>query len=85
MIYPDALGAISIASSFFATLKLEAVQERVFAIRSEAHMVIFDYIEVFYNRQRLHCSSQQGCLSDCCSIKLGVDQDSVVKFISGIL
>ena len=44
------------AESFFATLKLEAVQGRVFATRSEARMVIFDYIEVFYNRQRLHSS-----------------------------
>ena len=44
----------AMAESFFATLKLEAVQGRVFATRSEARMVIFDYIEVFYNRQRLH-------------------------------
>lgn len=46
----------AMAESFFATLKLEAVQARVFATRSEARMVIFDYIEVFYNRQRLHSS-----------------------------
>jgi len=46
----------AMAESFFATLKLEAVQGRVFATRSEARMVIFDYIEVFYNRQRLHSS-----------------------------
>ncbi len=46
----------AMAESFFATLKLEAVQGRVFATRSQARMVIFDYIEVFYNRQRLHSS-----------------------------
>lgn len=46
----------AMAESFFATLKLEAVHGQVFATRSEARMVIFDYIEVFYNRQRLHSS-----------------------------
>lgn len=46
----------AMAESFFATLKLEAIHGRVFATRSDARMVIFDYIEVFYNRQRLHSS-----------------------------
>lgn len=46
----------ALAESFFATLTLEAVQGQVFATRSEARMVIFDYIEGFYNRQRLHSS-----------------------------
>ena len=46
----------AIAESFFTTLKLEGVQERVVTTRSEARMIIFDYIEVFYNRQRLHSS-----------------------------
>lgn len=44
----------AMAESFLATLKLEAVQGRVFATRSEACLAIFDYIEVFYNRQRLY-------------------------------
>ncbi len=44
----------AMAESFFATLKLEAVQGCVFATRSQVRMVIFDFIEVFYNRQRLH-------------------------------
>jgi len=46
----------AMAESFFATLKLEAIHGQVFASRSEARMAIFDYIEVFYNRQRLHSS-----------------------------
>jgi len=46
----------AMAESFFATLKLEAIQGRVFATRSQARMLIFDFIEVFYNRQRLHSS-----------------------------
>lgn len=42
------------AESFFATVKLEAIAEGLFASRQEARMALFDYIEVFYNRQRLH-------------------------------
>lgn len=42
------------AESFFATVKLEALPEAIFPSRQEARMALFDYIEVFYNRQRLH-------------------------------
>ena len=42
--------------SFFASLKKECVQAKVFASRHEAKVALFDYIEVFYNRQRLHSS-----------------------------
>jgi putative transposase len=40
--------------SFWSTLKLELVYRGRFATRAEAHTQIFDFIEVFYNRQRLH-------------------------------
>lgn len=40
--------------SFWATLKSELIQDRVFASRAEAKSEIFWYIEVFYNRTRLH-------------------------------
>ncbi len=39
--------------SFFATLKSECATQP-FATRVQARTAIFDYIEVFYNRQRLH-------------------------------
>jgi putative transposase len=42
------------AESFFATVKLEAIPEGIFASRQAARRALFDYIEVFYNRQRLH-------------------------------
>ena len=42
------------AESFFATVKLEAIPEEIFASRQQARMALFDYIEVFYNRERLH-------------------------------
>lgn len=45
----------AMAESFFATLKTECVTYR-FATRAEARATVFDYIEVWYNRQRLHSS-----------------------------
>lgn len=40
--------------SFFATLKAELVYREQFKTRQEAKAKIFEYIEVFYNRQRRH-------------------------------
>ncbi|MBC7366414.1 MAG: IS3 family transposase [Undibacterium sp.] len=40
--------------SFWSTLKLELIYRRRFATRSDATTAIFDYIESFYNRTRLH-------------------------------
>ena len=42
--------------SFFHTLKTEFVHHQYFATREEAGQQIFEWIEVFYNRQRLHSS-----------------------------
>ena len=47
--------------SFWATLKTECFGDYVPATRSEAKSMLFDYIEVFYNRQR--CHSALGYLS----------------------
>lgn len=40
--------------SFFGTLKTERVRRRHYRTRSEAKQDLFQYIEVFYNRNRLH-------------------------------
>jgi transposase InsO family protein len=40
--------------SFFASLKTEHVHQVRFRSHEEAKAAVFDYIEVFYNRQRLH-------------------------------
>lgn len=40
--------------SFWATLKTELIDGQVYATRAQAKSEIFRYIEVFYNRQRLH-------------------------------
>ena len=42
--------------SFFGTLKGELVQHWGRPPRERAHRQVFEYIEVFYNRQRLHSS-----------------------------
>ena len=46
----------AITESFFGTLKTELVYVEKFRTREEAKLKIFDYIEVFYNRQRTHSS-----------------------------
>jgi putative transposase len=43
----------AVAESFFGTLKTECVTRR-FASHTLARTTIFEYIEVWYNRQRLH-------------------------------
>ena len=42
------------AESFFATLKKELVHHETYATREAARVSLFDYIEVFYNRERRH-------------------------------
>lgn len=42
------------AESFFSTLKMEEVYHKKYRTRDEARQSLFEYIEVFYNRQRSH-------------------------------
>lgn len=44
----------AVAESFWKTLKAELIYRKTFKSRNEAEMVIFDYIEIFYNKRRLH-------------------------------
>ena len=44
----------AVAESFFATLKKELVSGEVYRTRADARAAIFEYIEVFYNRRRMH-------------------------------
>jgi putative transposase len=44
----------AVAESFFATLKTELVYPYFFATRLEARSEIFEYIEIYYNRRRIH-------------------------------
>ena len=44
----------AVVESFFHTLKTELTHQCKYQIREEAKNSIFEYIEVFYNRKRLH-------------------------------
>jgi putative transposase len=44
----------AVAESFFGTLKIELIYPRIFSTRAIARTVIAEWIEVFYNRQRIH-------------------------------
>jgi putative transposase len=44
----------ALMESFFGTLKTECVQRHTFQTIEQARTCIFEYLEVFYNRQRLH-------------------------------
>ena len=51
----------AVSESFFHTLKTELTHHCQFQTRKEAKQAVFEYIEVFYNRERLH--SANGYLS----------------------
>ena len=46
----------AISESFVSTLKCELVHRRRFPTREAARSAIFEYLEAFYNRRRLHSS-----------------------------
>jgi len=48
----------AVAESFFGNLKNELTHHRDFHTREQARSEIFDYIEIFYNRQRAHATLQ---------------------------
>jgi transposase InsO family protein len=44
----------AVAERFFATLKAELVDVQIWPTRAAARLAIFEWIEVWYNRQRRH-------------------------------
>ena len=46
----------AVVESFFATLEWELIERSDWQTRDEARVCIFEYIEVWYNRQRRHSS-----------------------------
>ena len=47
----------AVAESFFHTLKTEMIYLEDFDTRAQAQTAVFEYIEVFYNRQRCHSAN----------------------------
>ena len=48
---------------FFKTLKRELTNDRRYESKDEARQEVFKYIELYYNRQRLH--SKNGYMAPC--------------------
>ncbi len=44
----------AVAESFFKTLKAECVYQNKFDNKQQAALIVFEYIEIWYNRKRLH-------------------------------
>lgn len=44
----------AVVESFFSSLKRELMDENIFETREVARQAVFEFIEVFYNRQRRH-------------------------------
>ena len=55
----------AVAESFFATLKKELIHRRTWPTKAETRTEVFDYIEVFYNRQRRHGTLGQISPAEC--------------------
>jgi putative transposase len=49
----------AVMESFFSSLKRELIHLETFHTKAQARQSVFDYIEVFYNRQRRHSSLNQ--------------------------
>jgi transposase InsO family protein len=47
----------AVSESFFHTLKTELIHHQTYQTRSDAKQAVFEYIEVFYNRERLHSAN----------------------------
>lgn len=46
----------AVSESFVSTLKCELIHRRRFPSREAARRAVFEYLEAFYNRRRLHSS-----------------------------
>jgi len=67
----------AVAESFFATLKKELIHRRTWPTKAELRTEVFDYIEVFYNRQRRHKTLGQRSPADFENNTLGPDGTSL--------
>ena len=47
----------AVAESFFHTLKTELVYHEIYETKAQANQAIFEYIEVYYNRERMHSAN----------------------------
>lgn len=67
----------AVAESFFHSLKTELVHHEDYRSRTEAKASIFEYVEVFYNRQRRH--SHIGMMAPLAFEKMAAGHYSMVR------
>ena len=65
--------------SFFGTLKTESLHHYRFATRAQAQQVVFEYIEVFYNRIRRHAKLDNQIPADVAHQFYASKQQSVAE------
>ena len=46
----------AVMENFYRTLKIKLIYQRNYETRVQAQRDIFEYIEIYYNRERLHSS-----------------------------
>jgi transposase InsO family protein len=68
----------AVAESFFATLKKELIHRRTWPTKAELRTEVFDYIEVFYNRERRHSTLGQRSPTDYENMRLSVIEEEQV-------
>lgn len=54
----------AVSESFFHTLKVELIHHEQFKTRGEAQAAIFEYIEIYYNKKRLHSANDYSSPAD---------------------
>jgi putative transposase len=68
----------AVAESFFATLKKELINRRTWPTKAELRTEVFDYVEVFYNRERRHSTLGQRSPVDYETMRLPVIEEEQV-------
>jgi putative transposase len=71
----------AVAESFFATLKKELINRRSWPAKAELRTEVFDYIEVFYNRERRHSTLGQRSPADYEKINLAHTPEEQARLI----
>ena len=70
------------AESFFKTLKRELAEGRSYGTRDEAKQDIFKYIELYYNRVRMHSLS---LIHICWRVSVHADSDLMVGMLRDLV
>jgi len=66
----------AVAESFFATFKKELINPRSWPEKAEARAAIFEWIEVFYNRQRIHTTIGSYAPDEFESLRLSTSKEA---------